>query len=113
MISRLDLIVLLCGAGTFLLRFLPMWQTRRKSGTSVLPGRLHHLLQGIGPAAITALLVVSLWSSFVTNYHLETALGTGLALLSILVIKRLSGGIAAPTLAGAIIYGLFMHWFGT
>lgn len=113
MISRLDLIVLLCGAGTFLLRFLPMWQTRRKSGTSVLPGRLHHLLQGIGPAAITALLVVSLWPSFVTNYHLDTALGTGLALLSILVIKRLSGGIAAPTLAGAIIYGLFMHWFGT
>ena len=113
MISRLDLIVLLCGAGTFLLRFLPMWQTRRKSGTPVLPGRLHHLLQGIGPAAITALLVVSLWPSLVTNFHPKTALGTGLALLSILVIKRLSGGIAAPTLAGAIIYGLFMHWFGT
>ncbi|MGV8892485.1 MAG: AzlD domain-containing protein [Burkholderiaceae bacterium] len=112
MISRLDLIVLLCGVGTFLLRFLPMWQARWKPSASTSSGPLYRLFQGIGPAAITALLVVSLWPTLVTNFHPASALGTCLALLVILIIKRLRGGIAAPTLAGAIIYGLFMHRFG-
>ncbi len=113
MISQLDSIVLLCGAGTFLLRFLPIWKARRKSDAPATSGRLHRLFQGVGPAAITALLVVSLWPTLVTNFHPTSALATCLALLSILVIKRLCGGIAGPTLVGAIFYGLFMHWFGT
>ena len=112
MMSHLDLIVLLCGAGTFLLRFLPLWQARRKPGVADSSKPLHCLFQGIGPAAITALLVVSLWSTQVTNFHLTSAFGTCLALLAIVAIKRLVGGITVPTLAGAIIYGLFMHGFG-
>lgn len=47
-----------CGLGTFLLRYLPLRQ--RMTG-----GRRHPLwngfLQAVGPAAITALVVVSLW----------------------------------------------------
>lgn len=30
MLSRLDLIVLLCGLGTFLMRWLPVWHARRE-----------------------------------------------------------------------------------
>ena len=110
MISWINLTVLLCGVGTFLLRFLPIWQARRKSGVSASSGPLHRFFQGIGPAAITALLVVSLWPALVTRFHATSALATGLALLSIFVIKRMAGGIAGPTLAGAVIYGALMHW---
>ncbi len=112
MISRLNLIVLLCGLGTFLLRFLPLWQSRRKRRVAAPGGPLERLFKGVGPAAITALLVVSLWPSLVVNFHPISALGTGLALLFIFVIKRRWGGIATPTLAGAIVYGLFIYCFG-
>ena len=55
-------VILLCGAGTFLLRLLPMrWMQRSQQGGQTLPPRLMGALQALGPAAIGALLVAALW----------------------------------------------------
>lgn len=107
--SDLAVIVVLCGAGTFLLRLLPIWQARRRPRASAASGRLRAFLQGIGPAAITALLVVSLWPALKSNEPTLRAMITVLALAIIYAIKRWRGGIAGPTLAGAFVYGILMH----
>ncbi len=101
-------IIILCGAGTFLLRFLPIWQHRRKASTRATSGALHRFLQGIGPAAITALLAVSLWPMLTIS--MGRGLATVAALIVIVLVKRKIGGIAVPTLTGAVIYGLLMHF---
>ena len=55
-------VILLCGAGTFLLRLLPMrWMQRSQQGGQTPPPRLMGALQALGPAAIGALLVAALW----------------------------------------------------
>lgn len=107
--SDLAVIVALCGAGTFLLRLLPIWQTRRRPRTSATSGRLHAFLQGIGPAAITALLVVSLWPALKSSEPAVQTMVTVMALAVIYAIKRWRGGIAGPTLAGALVYGFLIH----
>lgn len=107
--SDLAIIVVLCGAGTFLLRFLPIWQARRKPHTTHTSRRLRAFLQGIGPAAITALLVVSLWPVQKRDEPLGQIMATVMALAVIYGIKRWRGGIAGPTLAGALVYGGLMH----
>ncbi len=109
--SELTLIILLSGVGTFLLRFLPIWQARRKSRTATTSGRLRAFLQGIGPAAMTALLVVSLWPMVRGSDHAGQALITLAALAVIFATKRWLSGIALPTLTGALSYGLLMHLF--
>lgn len=108
--SELLLIIVLSGAGTFLLRFLPIWRARRGPGTRSASPRLRAFLQGIGPAAMTALLVVSLWPMVRGNDHAAQGLITVAALTTIYLTKRWLGGIAFPTLLGAVCYGLLMHW---
>jgi branched-subunit amino acid transport protein AzlD len=108
-ISDTTLIILLCGAGTFLLRFLPIWQTRRAVATAHSSKRVQRLLQGIGPAAIMALLIISLWPTLVTDFHLAKAISALVALMLIAVLKRARGGIALPTLGGALGYGILMQ----
>lgn len=108
--SELIVIVLLCGAGTFFLRLLPIWRARRKAGTAAAHGLLQSFLRGIGPAAITALLVVSLWPMIGGQDGLIRTAAIAAALLVIVAVKRLKGGIAGPTLAGAAVYGLLMHF---
>lgn len=108
--SELTLIIILSGAGTFLLRYLPIWQARRKPRTAPASGRLRAFLQGIGPAAMTALLVVSLWAMVRGNEPTGQALVVFAALAVIYVMKRRFGGIALPTLSGALAYGILMHF---
>ncbi|MBP6019811.1 MAG: AzlD domain-containing protein [Burkholderiaceae bacterium] len=108
--SETDLIVILCGAGTFLLRFLPIWQNRRKVKSSTTSGAMQRFLQGIGPAAISALLAISLWSIVKDGQGIAPIVAAGLALLSIFLVKQKLGGIGGPTLAGAVVYGLLMHF---
>ncbi|HLU15282.1 MAG TPA: AzlD domain-containing protein [Burkholderiaceae bacterium] len=110
--SELTLIIILAGAGTFLLRFLPIWQARRRPAATRTSGRVQAFLQGIGPAAMTALLVVSLWPLMVHNEHIGQTLATIAALTIIYAVKRWFSGIALPTLAGALCYGIFMHLLG-
>lgn len=111
MISETDVIVILCGAGTFLLRFLPIWQNRRKKvKSSATSGAMQRFLQGIGPAAISALLAISLWSMVKGGQGIAPIVTIGLALLSIFLVKQKFGGIGGPTLAGAVVYGFLMHF---
>lgn len=107
------LIIVLCGIGTFLLRFLPIRQARRTTGSSQASRRVQRLLQGIGPAAIMALLVISLWPSVAgTGPHAAKILCALAALATIGVLKNRLGGIALPTLAGALVYGLLAQASG-
>lgn len=111
--SEVILIILLSGVGTFLLRFLPIWQARRKAaGTASTSARLRAFLQGVGPAAMTALLVVSLWPMLQANTHAAQSLVTLIALTVITLTKRWLSGIALPTLTGALTYGFLMHLLG-
>lgn len=42
--SELTLIIILAGAGTFLLRFLPIWQARRRPAATRTSGRVQAFL---------------------------------------------------------------------
>jgi len=107
-------VIFACGAGTFLLRFLPIWRVlRQKPGSSPQAPQDHNRIQrffaGVGPAALTALLLVSIWPFFRHASDAPRILAAALALVVLLAVKRWRRGIAAPTLAGAIVYGVLMH----
>lgn len=109
--SEMIWIIALCGAGTFVLRWLPLWHARRKRKTDLGPGRLQLWLSGVGPAAISALLVVALWDVFGTEVSNVRNLSTLAALSCVWVVRRLrGGGVAIPTLSGAAMFGLLGYW---
>lgn len=104
-------IIVLCGVGTFLLRVLPIWRHRQALQSRPVGARTRAFLEGIGPAAITALVIVSVWPMMAPGPD-EAAmqpLAVLVALASIWLMKRLWGGVAGPTLAGALLYGLLVH----
>ncbi|KKW66971.1 hypothetical protein AAV94_12955 [Lampropedia cohaerens] len=110
-------IVLLSGAGTFLLRWLPLRQALRASraapsGRQSAPARLlQALLAGVGAAAIGALLVVSLWGvTALPAWHAERIIACVLALAVVALLHRWLRTIAIPTLVGALVYGALTHW---
>ena len=103
--SVLIWVVILCGAGTFLTRFLPMsW---RQSGMKRVGGRgtLHNGLDAIGPAAIVALLVTSFSPLIAPSSFGYDVIPVAAGLLGVLAGKRLIGGIAGATLTGVAVYG--------
>jgi branched-subunit amino acid transport protein len=108
-------IALACGIGTYTMRVLPLWwrSHRQARATGGAPGRwlqaLTLLVQGVGPAAITALLVVSLWpTGGPTAWPPRRALAVLAGLIAVAAVKRWRGGLAAPTLAGALVYALVL-----
>lgn len=103
-------IIALCGAGTFLLRWLPLWRARRHRHTGGAGVTLQKWLEGVGPAAIAALLVVSIWELIAEEARAGRVAMVVLALVCTAVARRLCrGGIAVPTLAGALAYGLLSY----
>ena len=98
-------VVLLGGLATYLTRYLPMaaakWLTDGR-----LPPRLSRFLRALGPAAIAALLALSL-AELLPAAHLP---GAALAVLAgagtVIIVHRLTGNPAWATLAGAVAYGL-------
>lgn len=104
--STLLWVIALSGAGTFLIRYLPMaWQEKGK-GKGWGQGRMRRALDAIGPSAIVALLVVS-FSELVSPQALtQTGLPVIAGLLGVLLGSRLLGSIAWATLAGVAAYGL-------
>ncbi|MGO3743564.1 AzlD domain-containing protein [Kerstersia sp.] len=101
-----ELIILLCGIGTFLIRWLPMRGQARVREAAAADGLAQRLLRGIGPAAIAALLAVSFWPMVAQRPDIWQGAAVLLSLGVILLLKRRFGGIAGPTLAGAAVYGL-------
>jgi len=112
------LVVIACGAGTFLLRWLPIWHLRRRqtvpdAGQTARHGRarVQRFLAGIGPAALSALLLVSVWPFFRDASQPPRLFAAAAALIVVYVGKRLTRSVAGSTLAGALTYGALMHWW--
>lgn len=99
-------VTILCGAGTFLFRFLPMlWQAKgRDKGWG--QGRTRRALDAIGPSAIVALLVVSFTGLVDPQAGADTGVPLLAGVMGVLLGKKLFGTIAAATLTGVLAYGL-------
>lgn len=103
--------IALCGAGTFLLRWLPLWRARRRGRMERGAEGLQRWLAGVGPAAIAALLVVALWGVLDAEVHVDRLLSAVVALACVCGVRRLrGGGVAVPTLSGAVMFGLLSYW---
>lgn len=103
--STLVLVIVAAGAATLLIRLLPMlWQQKgaKKSRSRPL---LRNVLEAIGPAAIVALLSVSLWGMVAAQPSTEGILPVIMGLLGVLVGKKTLGSIASATLGGVLAYG--------
>jgi len=104
-------IVVLCGLGTFALRLVPMWLHRARGGVGAEGTAVGRFLRAIGPASIAALLVVAVWTNVADTGPGRMA-GAGLALAVVVAVKRMVGGVAAPTLAAALIYAVWVAKVG-
>lgn len=104
----LALVIAACSLGTLAIRLWPMlWH--KKNGPDALGPRMHRVLSALGPAAIAALLVASLWPQVAVAQPLWPVLRLLAALAAIVLARRLGGGVAMPTLAGVLVYGL-LQW---
>lgn len=110
--SHTDWIAVTCGLATFLLRLVPLWQARRQTSDDAGLAARQRRLAGIGLAAITALLAISLWTPLAQDPRWTCAAAEAIALLVVFVVKHSQGGIAVPTLAGALAYGVVSQWLG-
>lgn len=93
-----------CGVGTFLLRYLPLL---RRVTNSHRHAAWSGFLQAVGPSAITALVVVSLWG--MTGYRaaspkiLAVAIGVSGTLLAHWLTRR---NLVLTVLGGTLAYGV-------
>ncbi|MCW8166948.1 hypothetical protein D8B22_18790 [Verminephrobacter aporrectodeae subsp. tuberculatae] len=101
------LTILVCGAGTFGMRLLPMlWQQRSETRHAELLSRLS---RASGSAAVASLMVVMLWPMIVqAGTQQLAAVFTGL--LTTWGSQRVFSGVALPALSGAVVYGLVKAW---
>ncbi len=100
--------IVVCGAGTFLLRLIPLW--RASSSHTLEKGFFRQLSNAIGPAAVTSLLVAMLWPIIsVGEFQRSVMMLQGM--LATWAVHRLWGGIALPTLCGATVYGMLTALF--
>ncbi len=103
--STLILLTVAAGAGTFLIRLLPMLWHTKGIGKSRSRPLLRNALEAIGPSAIVALLAVSLSDMVLAQPALGAALPIVVGLLGVLLGKKVLGSIAWATLAGVLAYG--------
>ncbi|WXL24224.1 AzlD domain-containing protein [Ectopseudomonas mendocina] len=100
-------IILACGVGTFLLRWLPLRQARKRHTTERGSAAVVRLLAGVGPAAVSALFTVSIYGLLGTEHTLNQFFRIVSALAIVVMVRMLTrGGVAIPTLCGALGYGL-------
>jgi branched-subunit amino acid transport protein len=100
-------IILACGVGTFLLRWLPLKHARQQREVPADASVAGALLAGVGPAAISALFAVSVWGIVSADFTSPQLARTTVALAAVVIARMLArGGVAVPTLCGALIYGL-------
>lgn len=103
--------IALCGAGTFLLRWLPLWRARRRRGAHDGAEGVQGWLAGVGPAAIAALLVAAVWSVLGAEVRSPRVLTAVVAFGCVVGVRWIrGGGVAVPTLVGAVVYGVLCYW---
>lgn len=106
--SHVFWVALACAIGTFALRLCPLlWHS--KGGAEALPPRLRRALAALGPTAIGALIVSSLWPQVAVAQPLIPALRLLASIAAILLVRKVVGGTALPTLAGVFVYGLLQY----
>jgi len=101
-------IAVLSGVGTFLVRFLPMAWHMRNSARRQPRGAWRRGMDAIGPAAIVALLTVSLWGLVNGAAPMRSMLAVAAGLLGVWLGRRYVGSIAWATLAGVLAYGAML-----
>ena len=102
-------IAMACGIGTFATRLWPMlWLS--KGGANALSPRLRRALAALGPSAIGALIVSSLWPQVAVAQPVLPAVRIALAIAAILLTRKLVGGTALPTVAGVLVFGALQYW---
>ncbi|MCT8468769.1 AzlD domain-containing protein [Chromohalobacter canadensis] len=95
-------IVIAAGAGTFLIRYLPLlYGTRLARGE----GRLSRFLGALGLAAIAALIVLSMSDLWWQAPHWRGGVRLGLGVMAVLLVQRLTPNVGLATLVGAGVYG--------
>lgn len=107
-IEMISAAILLCGVGTFLLRWLPLWKASSETKTRM--SILRQASGAIGPAAAASLLAAMLWPWVSMNggtHQLIPVLG---GLSATWAAARSGYGLAAPALIGAAVYGLLKAW---
>ncbi|MBB5214083.1 AzlD domain-containing protein [Parapusillimonas granuli] len=107
MLTQAELIwvVALSGAGTLLVRWLPMVWQHRNAGRRPNP-RLRRALDAIGPSAIVALLAASFWGMAAPQPSAAAVLPILCGLAGVALGKRALRSIAWATLSGVLAYGL-------
>ncbi|WP_269901907.1 AzlD domain-containing protein [Paenalcaligenes faecalis] len=111
---QITILVVGAGLGTYLLRYLPMrWFVQLQSVFQ--QPLLRAALVALGPAAIVALLVVSLAGliQFDTVTQAQSdLLRIAVALLGIWCSHRLYKNTIVATFVGVLIYGVMILWQG-
>lgn len=103
--SALIWTIVLGGAGTLLIRLLPMvWHEKGAKGGAGRAG-LRRALDAVGPSAIVALLVASFWGMVVPDPSIQAVLPLLIGVLGVMLGKWLFRTIAWATLAGVLAYG--------
>ncbi|UVH51755.1 AzlD domain-containing protein [Pseudomonas sp. CBSPBW29] len=110
---KTETIVILCGVVTFALRWLPFWwASKARTCTNSNSERTRKLLLGVGPAAIAGLLTVSLWDVAAPDFKPGQIIPALISMALIILIRmKFKGSIAAPTLTGAMMYGVLTQLF--
>lgn len=109
--TTLALVALAGGAATFAIRLLPMLVSEHLQGRP-LPPRLRRFLLALGPAAIAAMLALSV-TDLLPAARLSAALPAVIAgVAAVWLTHRLSANAAWATLAGTFAYGFAAAWTG-
>lgn len=96
---------MLGGLATYLIRLLPILASERLKGRAAPPA-LRRFLVALGPAAIAALLVLSLQDLLPPASQGRALLAVTAGAAAVLAALRLTRNPALATLAGAAAYGL-------
>ncbi len=106
--SHVFWVALACAVVTFATRLWPMlWHS--KGGAEALSPGLRRALAALGPSAIGALIVASLWPQVAVAQPLVPTLRILAAIAAIVLVRRCAGGTALPTLAGVLVFGLLQY----
>lgn len=93
------------GMATFGIRLLPMLVSERLQDQS-FPSRLRRFLRALGPAAIAAMLALSVMDLLPTDRLPTTVPAVAAGLAAVWLIHWWSGNAAWATLTGTITYGV-------
>lgn len=104
--TALLVVIVLGGLGTFQIRYVPMrWRGSAARPAGAGRNMLRRALEGIGPGAIVALLVVSCWALLKPAPDAGNGIPLCVGLAAVALGKRCLGSVAWATLAGVLAYG--------